>query len=150
MMPAFPPSSSISSHVHALPDAEMAELLSANGAVSLGLHARADVGIHYEGWSLEDTADFFAGYGVTNGDTVYQIYQAVIQDPGNYLKYYLGAAEILKLKEQAEAALSDRFVLKDFHTFFLSMGPAPFPVIEDYMEEWLESTFVFDDSNSSP
>ncbi len=138
------------SYAYALPDAEMAELLSANGAVSLGLHARADVGIHYEGWSLEDTADFFAGYGVTNGDTVYQIYQAVIQDPGNYLKYYLGAAEILKLKEQAEAALSDRFVLKDFHTFFLSMGPAPFPVIEDYMEEWLESTFVFDDSNSSP
>ncbi len=125
------------SYAYALPDAEMAELLSANGAVSLGLHARADVGIHYEGWSLEDTEDFFAGYGVTNGDTVYQIYQAVIQDPGNYLKYYLGAAEILKLKEHAEAALSDRFVLKDFHTFFLSMGPAPFPVIEDYMEEWL-------------
>lgn len=125
------------SYAYAVPDAEMAELLSANGAVSLGLHARADVGIHYEGWSLEDTEAFFAGYGVTNPDTVYQIYQAVIQDPGNYLKYYLGAAEILKLREQAETALSERFVLKDFHTFLLSMGPAPFPVIEDYMEEWL-------------
>lgn len=126
------------SYAYALPDAEMAELLSANGAVSLGLHARADVGIHYEGWSLEDTKDFFAGYGVTNPDTVYQIYQAVIQDPGNYLKYYLGAAEILKLRDKAEVALGERFVLKDFHTFFLSMGPAPFPVIGDYMEGWLE------------
>ena len=125
------------SYAYAIPDQEMAELLSANGAVSLGLHARADVGIHYEGWSLEDAEYFFSGYGVTNPDTVYQIYQSVIQDPGNYLKYYLGASEILKLKEQAEAALSDRFVLKDFHTFFLSMGPSPFPVIEDYMEEWL-------------
>ena len=125
------------SYAYAIPDQEMAERLSANGAVSLGLHARADVGIHYEGWSLEDAEYFFSGYGVTNPDTVYQIYQSVIQDPGNYLKYYLGASEILKLKEQAEAALSDRFVLKDFHTFFLSMGPSPFPVIEDYMEEWL-------------
>ena len=115
----------------------MAELLAANGAVSLGLHARTDVGIHYEGWSLEDTEAFFAGYSVTNPETVYQIYQAVIQDPGNYLKYYLGAAEILKLEGAAEEALSERFVLKDFHTFFLSMGPAPFPVIEDYMERWL-------------
>lgn len=125
------------SYAYAIADQEMAELLSANGAVSLGLHARADVGIHYEGWSLEDTKDFFAGYGVANPDTVYQIYQAVIQDPGNYLKYYLGAAEILRLKDEAEAVLCDDFVLKDFHTFFLSMGPAPFPVIEDYMEEWL-------------
>ncbi len=127
------------SYAYALPDPETAELLSANGAISLGLHARADVGIHYEGWSLEDTESFFAGYGVMNPDTVYQIYQAVLQDPGNYLKYYLGAAEILKLKEQASAALSDDFVLKDFHTFFLSMGPAPFPVIADYLEEWLSA-----------
>ena len=125
------------SYSYAIADQEMAELLAANGAVSLGLHARADVGIHYEGWSLEDTEAFFAGYGVTNPETVYQIYQAVIQDPGNYLKYYLGAAEILKLEGAAEEALSERFVLKDFHTFFLSMGPAPFPVIEDYMERWL-------------
>ncbi len=127
------------SYAYAIADPETAELLAANGAVSLGLHARADVGIHYEGWSLEDTEAFFAGYGVTNPDTVYQIYQAVIQDPGNYLKYYLGAAEILKLREQAKSALSDHFVLKDFHTFFLSVGPAPFPVIEDYMEERLLS-----------
>ena len=42
------------SYAYALPDPETAELLSANGAISLGLHARADVGIHYEGWSLED------------------------------------------------------------------------------------------------
>lgn len=125
------------SYSYAIADQEMAELLAANGAVSLGLHARADVGIHYEGWSLEDTEAFFAGYGVTNPETVYQIYQAVIQDPGNYLKYYLGAAEILKLEGAAEEVLSERFVLKDFHTFFLSMGPAPFPVIEDYMEGWM-------------
>ncbi len=125
------------SYSYAIADQEMAELLAANGAVSLGLHARTDVGIHYEGWSLEDTEAFFAGYGVTNPETVYQIYQAVIQDPGNYLKYYLGAAEILKLEGAAEEALSERFVLKDFHTFFLSMGPAPFPVIEDYMERWI-------------
>ncbi len=127
------------SYAYAIEDPKTAELMSANGAVSLGLHARTDVGIHYEGWSLEDTEAFFAGYGITNPDTVHQIYQAVIQDPGNYLKYYLGAAEILKLKEQAEAALCDRFMLKDFHTFFLSVGPAPFPVIEDYMAGWLEA-----------
>lgn len=127
------------SYDYAIPDEDMAALLSANGAVSLGLHARADVGIHYEGWSLEDTEDFFAGYGVTNADTVHSIYQAIIQDPGNYLKYYLGAAEIIQLREQSEDTLSDDFSLKDFHEFLLSVGPAPFPVIENYMAEWLDA-----------
>lgn len=127
------------SYHYAISDKETAALLSANGAVSLGLHARADIGIHYEGWSLKDTEDFFAGYGIVNPDTVNTIYQAIIQDPGNYLKYYLGAAEIIKLREQAEDALSDNFVLKDFHEFILSMGPAPFPVIEAYMEQWMET-----------
>ena len=37
------------SYAYAIADPETAELLAANGAVSLGLHARADVGIHYEG-----------------------------------------------------------------------------------------------------
>lgn len=118
---------------------DMAALFSINGSVSLGLHARADVGIHYEGWTLEETKNFFARYGIRDKEAIHAIYQAVLQDPGNYLKYYLGAVEIQKLREQAEAALSDRFVPKEFHTFLLSMGAAPFPVLEQYLQTWIET-----------
>ena len=118
-------------------DSDLAALLSANSFLSLGLHARADVGIHYEGWTPEGLADFLADYGITNQNTIHTMYQAILQDPGNYLKYYLGAAEILQLKKQAEAALEDAFVLKDFHEFLLSAGAAPFPVLEAWLEIWL-------------
>jgi len=118
-------------------DPDMAALLSANASVSLGLHARADAGIHYEGWTPEDTARFFARYGIKDAEAVHSIYQAVLQDPGNYLKYYLGAIEILDLRRQAEEALGARFSAKEFHTFLLSAGPAPFPVLERYMREWI-------------
>ncbi len=120
-------------------DPDMAALLSANSAVSLGLYARADIGIHYENWTIEDTANFLSGFGITNTDNIHSIFQAIVQEPGNYLKYYLGALEIEQLKERAQAALSDKFVLKNFHEFLLSMGPAPFPVIESYMEQWIEA-----------
>ncbi len=120
-------------------DPDMAALLSANSGISLGLYAKLDVGIHYDGWTPEDASDFLANYGINNDNTVHSIYQAIVQNPGNYLKYYLGAAEIQKLKEQANAALSDEFVLKDFHEFLLSVGPAPFPVLESYLKDWLTS-----------
>lgn len=120
-------------------DPDMAALLSANSGISLGLYAKLDVGIHYDGWTPEDASDFLANYGINNDNTVHSIYQAIVQNPGNYLKYYLGAAEIQKLKEQANAALSDEFVLKDFHEFLLSVGPAPFPVLESYLKDWLAS-----------
>ena len=117
---------------------EIAQLLAANSFLSLGLHARADIGIHYEGWTPEGLADFLSDYGITNSDTIEAIYQAIVQDPGNYLKYYLGAAEILQLKATAEKSLGSAFVLKDFHEFLLSVGPAPFSVIENYLSAWIK------------
>lgn len=118
-------------------DPDMAALLAANSAISLGIYARCDIGIHYDGWTEAQTGEFLADYGITSPDTLHRIYQAVVQDPGNYLKYYLGAVEILKIKEQAAAALSDKWNLKAFHEFILSTGPAPFPVIESRLEQWL-------------
>ncbi len=116
---------------------DTAALLSANSSVSLGLHARADVGIHYEGWTPQDTARFFARYGIRDAEAVHTIYQAILQDPGNYLKYYLGAVEIRELRRQAEEALGQRFSAREFHEFLLSTGPAPFPVLERYLQEWI-------------
>jgi len=113
---------------------DMAKLLSANSFLSLGLHARADVGIHYEGWTPKETLTFFSNYGIDNSKTIETIYWAIVQDPGNYLKYYLGAAEILSLKEKVQAEQKETFILKEFHECLLQIGPAPFPIIETYLQ----------------
>ena len=70
--------------------------------------------------------------------TAENIYQAVLEAPANYLKYYLGYVEIEKLKEQANAALKDALALEEFHTCILSTGPAPFPVLEEYLDKWIK------------
>ena len=40
--------------------------------------------------------------------------------------------------EKSKKELGDKFVLKDFHEFFLSIGPAPFAVIQDRLDGWIE------------
>lgn len=117
-------------------DPDCADLLAANFFLLLGLYARSDVGIHYDGWKPEDLADYFSSFGITDDTVLNSIYQAIVQNPADYLKYYLGAVEILELKKEAEEAFGEHFTVKDFHEFILSIGPAPFSVIRDYLYGW--------------
>ena len=41
-----------------------------NTSIILGLYALADMGIHYEGWTLLETISFFRSYGITDTDTI--------------------------------------------------------------------------------
>ena len=102
----------------------------------LGLYARSDVGIHYEGWTPAEMNALWNGYGITDADALAEIYQAIRQDPANYLKYYLGAVEILELKKEAEDTLRAQFSLKDFHSYLLRTGPAPFSILHSYLPAW--------------
>ena len=117
-------------------DPDMADLLAANSFFLLGLYARSDVGIHYEGWTPAEMNALWNGYGITDADALAEIYQAIRQDPANYLKYYLGAVEILELKKEAEDTLGAQFSLKDFHSYLLRTGPAPFSILHSYLPAW--------------
>lgn len=116
---------------------EQAVLLQKNSSIILALYALADMGIHYEGWSRLDTVAFFSSYGITDAETVEQIYELIIGSPANYLKYYIGYVEFLELKKewfrkQEEASQ------KEFHDAVLTTGPAPFEIVEEYMWDILE------------
>ena len=52
--------------------------------------------------------------------------------------YYVGYLELEELKNTAQEALGEKFCLKDFHKFYLEIGPASFPVISDRLDEWIE------------
>jgi uncharacterized protein (DUF885 family) len=66
------------------------------------------------------------------------MYLLAKQQPANYLKYYLGYLELCALKEQARNCLGSAFDLKEFHEFVLTYGPAPFSLLESYLQEWLQ------------
>lgn len=112
---------------------EQSVLMQRNTSVILGLYALADMGIHYDGWTLADAVSFFHEYGITDTQTIENIYDLIIADPGNYLKYYIGYVEFLELKKEAIQKWGDDFTQKKFHEFVLDMGPAPFEVIRKHI-----------------
>ena len=104
-----------------------------NTSVILGLYALADMGIHYDGWTLLDTVSFFHSYGITDTNTIEDIYDLIIADPANYLKYYIGYVEFLELKKDAMDEWGDGFNQKRFHKAVLDVGPASFDVIRKHI-----------------
>lgn len=112
-----------------------ASLLQKNSSVILGLYALADMGIHYDGWSREDTIRFFSDYGITDADAVQSVYELIIGTPANYLKYYLGYLKFYELKKEMADALGNKFSQKDFHKAVLDVGPAPFDIVYEEVEK---------------
>lgn len=110
-----------------------ATLLQKNNSSILGLYSAADIGIHYDGWSFEETLAFFSTYGIEDEEIIREIYELIIGDPANYLSYYIGYVEILELKKEAIEKQGETFSQKEFHQRLLEIGPAPFEIIEKYI-----------------
>lgn len=119
-----------------LPKTE-ASLLQKNNSVILGLYALADMGIHYDGWSVTDTVRFFSDYGINDPNAVQSVYKLIIGSPANYLKYYIGYLKFYELKKEMADALGNQFSQKEFHRAVLDVGPAPFEIVYDEVEKHL-------------
>lgn len=117
----------------------MGELLAANMASTLGLQACLDVYINYQGWTQEQVADYLSNYYQDSEELAANIYNAMIKNPTNFLSYYVGFLEFQNMRELAETQLGDKFNAKEFHTFLLDLGSAPFDVIQPYFTAWLMS-----------
>lgn len=117
-------------------DKDVAHFLSHNQAATLSLYAASDIGLHYYGWTEEDMLAFWSGYGITNKDAIKEITQLILSEPGNYLKYYVGYIEFLELQQYAKELFGSDYSDLDFHRAVLDIGPAPFHIIEDYLDKF--------------
>lgn len=99
--------------------------------IQLCLYSMLDVSIHYYGMTLEETAALLSAYGVTDTNVIKSVYEYIVEEPVNYLKYYLGYLEIVSLKENAREVWGESYSDMRFHTFFLSTGPAPFSMLQE-------------------
>ncbi|MCI8484106.1 MAG: DUF885 domain-containing protein [Lachnospiraceae bacterium] len=127
------------SYYYADIDQSVAEFLQKNQAALLSLYASADMGIHYDGWSLRDTIDFFAKYQITDKKTIQKIYQLIVEEPAHYLKYYVGYLEFLNLREYAMERYQKDYSDYKFHSALMKMGAAPFEILRKYLPKYWES-----------
>jgi uncharacterized protein (DUF885 family) len=119
---------------YGLPDMDrnLAELYRLNRSLTLGLSSLMDIQVHYRGFSREQTASYLANFGLERS-SANALYDALLEAPANYLKYYLGYLSFLDLKDAYEKNQGTAFSLKKFHQKILEIGPAPFPVLSKYL-----------------
>lgn len=118
-------------------DPDLASLLQHNQAATLSLYATADIGIHYFGWEKEKNAAFWREYGVDDTATVKRITDLILEEPGNYLKYYVGYLKFRQMREQL-ALENKSFSVSAFHEAILRTGPSPFSVLEETVRDQLK------------
>ena len=75
-------------------------------------------------------------YGVEDTEVQKSIYEAVIEEPANYLQYYVGYLEIINLRNDLMKNIGADFKIKKFHDAFLTMGPTSFDVARKWIKHF--------------
>lgn len=120
-------------------DTNLAKLLSLNAAASLGLYAYVDLSVNYDGWDQDEVASYLSMFGFDDEEIANEIFKSMVEEPANYLSYFIGYMEFLELREEAEKLARNNFSLKEFHDIILTLGPAPFDILSKHMEDKLKN-----------
>ena len=127
-------------------DPDLTQWFQLNSELNFCLSALADIGIHYEGWTIEDLQQKLG----LLGDTAEPVYQQIRSNPGAFLSYGVGLLEIQLLRDQAETALGDQFQDKAFHEALLKSGSVPFFLAQQNITEYIEQTLASEEASSQP
>jgi uncharacterized protein (DUF885 family) len=80
-----------------------------------------DTGLHAKHWTRQQAVD----YGIEAAEV-----ERYVVMPGQATSYMIGELKILELRENAKAALGDKFSLKEFHNMVIDTGTVPLEILE--------------------
>jgi len=109
------------------------ELLRANRLV-------LDTGVHFRRWTRQQMVDWFHAHSSDDEPEVQSETDRYIAWPGQALGYKLGQLRILELRDEAKAALGERFDIRQFHDIVLSGGALPLDALSDRVHHWLKTS----------
>lgn len=96
-----------------------------------------DTGFHAKKWSRDKVVKFFREHSTIDELTIQAETDRYIAIPGQALGYKVGQLTILRLREQAQRELGDRFDLRAFHDRVLGAGALPLEVLEARIASWI-------------
>ena len=92
-----------------------------------------ELGISYEGWTLERANEFNSA--LIGRDMEKEEYLFYANNPGTYSSYTAGYYEVADLYEHLKLKYPKVFSDLEFHTEYLRTGSMPFPLLKTYMEK---------------
>jgi uncharacterized protein (DUF885 family) len=98
-----------------------------------------DTGMHHKRWSREQAIQsMMAATGDQESSVTTEIERYCVW-PGQACSYMVGRQAINRMRDNARAALGDRFDLKGFHDSMLANGAVPLTVLERTVQAWAAS-----------
>ena len=97
-----------------------------------------DTGVHAFGWSRQQVVDYLAANTALSLHEIGTETDRYISWPAQALAYKIGELKIKELRRRAEAALGDRFDVREFHDAVLLSGSVPLGVLEQKIDRFIE------------
>ena len=98
-----------------------------------------DTGIHFKKWTREEAMEYMKKTtGMSDTEVRVEIERYIVW-PAQATSYKMGMLKILELRQKAKDALGDKFDIRKFHTIVLDQGIVPLFILEDIIDEWIES-----------
>ena len=112
------------------------------GMLSMEMHRAirlvVDSGIHGLGWTREQAIQYSLDNEAESEASVIASIERYMATPGQALSYKIGQLKIRELRNRGEAALGDKFDIKDFHNQVLNTGSLPLVILEAKIDKWIE------------
>ena len=98
-----------------------------------------DTGMHAKKWPLEQSIAYMTeNTPMATADIERQIKRYYVM-PGQALSYKIGMLTILELRQRAEQELGEDYDIREFHDAVLKNGPVPMDVLEDVIDNYIQS-----------
>jgi uncharacterized protein (DUF885 family) len=95
-----------------------------------------DTGLHALGWTRQQAVDFMVANVPVEREEIEVEVDRYVGMPGQALAYKVGQREILRLRDQARAALGPGFAIPDFHDVVLGAATVSLPVLRSRVAAW--------------
>jgi uncharacterized protein (DUF885 family) len=96
-----------------------------------------DTGLHAKRWSREQAIAYFRENSLLSERDIVKEVERYINNPGQATSYKIGQIKILELRRKAQAALGERFDIRDFHEAVLANGALPLDVLEQQVDAYI-------------
>ena len=113
------------------------------GMLSMEMHRAirlvVDTGLHAKGWTREQAIQYSLAHEAESEASITAEIERYMVAPGQALSYKIGQLKIRELRSRAEAALGERFDIREFHSQVLNSGSLPLVLLEAKIDAWLET-----------
>lgn len=98
-----------------------------------------DPGIHHMGWTREQAIKYMRDNTALSEHNIVAEIDRYIGWPGQALAYKTGELAITQMRRTAERKLGERFDVRAFHDRVLEAGSIPIPILQQRVDEWINS-----------